>query len=93
MKVLRLLLTLAVIASFVGCSTDPESRKKKALTRGNSFFDNGKFNEAAIMYRNALKIDQRFGEAWYKLGLAELKRGRPRCEVGPFFKAGDSVES
>lgn len=77
MKVLRLLLTLALISSFVGCSTDPESRKKKALTKGNAFYDNGKFNEASIMYRNATKLDPRFGEAWYRLGLSELKRGRP----------------
>ena len=77
MKVLRLLLTLALIASFVGCGTDPESRKKKAVTKGNAFFDAGKYNEASIMYRNATKIDPRFGEAHYRLGLSELKRGRP----------------
>lgn len=87
MKVLRLLLTLALLISFVGCTGDPDSRKKKHLTNGNKYFDNGKFNEAAIMYRRALKEDQRFGEAWYKLGLAELKRGRPGEAVNSLRRA------
>ena len=77
MKALRLLTTLALLFAFVSCSSDPDARKKKHLTNGNKYFDNGKYKEASIMYRRALKEDMRFGEGWYKLGLTELKMGRP----------------
>ena len=77
MKALRLFLTLALLFAFVSCSSDPDARKKKHLTNGNKYYDNGKFKEASIMYRRALKEDMRYGEGWYKLGLTELKMGRP----------------
>jgi tetratricopeptide (TPR) repeat protein len=43
------------------------------LDNGNKFFAKGKFREASIMYRGALKQDLRFGEAYYRLGLTDLK--------------------
>ena len=87
MRVLRLLLPIALLISLAGCSSDPDSRKKKHLANGNKYFDNGKFNEAAIMYKRSLKEDQRFGEAWYRLGLAELKRGRPGEAINSLRRA------
>ncbi len=56
-----------------GCSRDPEVAKKKYLESGNRYFEKGKFNEASIMYRSALKKDPKYGEAYYRLGLTMLK--------------------
>jgi tetratricopeptide (TPR) repeat protein len=42
------------------------------LENGNKFYDKGRFKEASIMYRRALQKDARFGEAYYKLALADL---------------------
>lgn len=59
-----------------GCSRDPEKVKVAYVERGNEYFKNGKYKEASIMYKSALKKDLRYGEAYYRLGLAELRLGR-----------------
>ncbi len=67
--------------------SDPESRKKKFLANGNKYFEKGKYREASIMYRNALKEDARFGEAYYRLALTGMKLG----QVGEAFNAFQRV--
>lgn len=74
LRVFGVLASLCLFA--VSCSKDPETVKKAYVERGNEYYKNNKFKEAAIMYRSALKKDLRFGEAYYRLGLAELKLGR-----------------
>jgi tetratricopeptide (TPR) repeat protein len=68
-------ISLVTIALLVGasCNRDPNVAKRKYLESGNRYFERGKFNEAAIMYRSALKKDAMYGEAYYRLGLTFLK--------------------
>jgi tetratricopeptide (TPR) repeat protein len=61
---------LLVLAS---CSRDPGVQAQRYLENGNKFFAKAKFKEASIMYRRALQKDLRFGEAYYRLGLTDLK--------------------
>lgn len=70
-----LLLALALLSA--ACNRDPKAARQKYLDSGNRYFTNGKFKEASIMYRKSLQQDMRFGEAYYRLGLSELKLGRP----------------
>src|SRR5215470_10389323 len=65
-----LALSLALVAS---CTRDPKVKAQRDVDIGNKFFSKGKFKEASIMYRSALKQDLRFGEAYYRLGLTDLK--------------------
>ncbi|HYZ82973.1 MAG TPA: tetratricopeptide repeat protein [Bryobacteraceae bacterium] len=58
------------------CSTDPNVVKKKYLDSGNKYYDRGKYKEALIMYRNALRKDLKYGEAYYRAALTETKLGR-----------------
>jgi tetratricopeptide (TPR) repeat protein len=46
---------------------------KRYLERGQKAFDAGKYEDAAIDFRNAIQKDRNLGEAYYKLGLAELR--------------------
>jgi Flp pilus assembly protein TadD len=46
-----------------------------SLDRGNRLFAEGKFEEAALNYQNALTQDPRSAEFHYRLGLAESKLG------------------
>jgi tetratricopeptide (TPR) repeat protein len=48
---------------------------QRYLDNGNKFFAKAKYKEASIMYRRALQKDLRFGEAYYRLGLTDLKLG------------------
>ncbi len=90
----RISVLVAVVAAFgltVGCNTDPDAAKKKYVDRGNSYAAKGKYKEALIMYRNALKKDPRFGEAYYRVALVELKisEGMPPSEsLSTKFSAG-----
>jgi tetratricopeptide (TPR) repeat protein len=84
---MRLLAVLLAVISLVACSRDPNVVKQRYLENGNKYFDRGKYKEAAIMYRNALRKDQRFGPAHYKLALAELKLGRISSALGALRRA------
>lgn len=75
----RWLLILAAVAIAAGtsCSRDPNVAKRRYLESGNRYFEKGKFREASIMYRSALKKDPRYGDAYYKLGLTALRINDP----------------
>ena len=73
MKSRKLLLLLPLVLLVVSCSRDPKAQAQRYLENGNKFFDKGKFKEASIMYRRALQQDLRFGEAYYRLALTDLK--------------------
>src|SRR5215204_5814705 len=71
--VFALLVLLCLVAA---CNRDPNVAKKKYVENGNRYYDKGKYKEALIMYRNALKRDMRYGEAYYRAALAELRLSR-----------------
>ncbi len=76
--------TLALTAlMLVACSRDPNYLKQKNLSRGNDFFKAGKLKEASIMYRKAIENDRKFGEAYYKLALTELKQNSGVSAIRP----------
>lgn len=77
MRSIRVLsVVLFLLAALVSCSRDPNVAKKHYLDSGNKYFEKGKFKEAAIMYRSALQKDLRYGPAYYKLALAQLRLGQ-----------------
>ncbi|MDZ7638417.1 MAG: tetratricopeptide repeat protein [Bryobacterales bacterium] len=71
-----------------GCNLDPETAKVRFVERGNEYFKNTKYKEASIMYRNALKKDMKYGEAYYRLGLVHKRLG---FQVP--VKAGDIIQA
>jgi tetratricopeptide (TPR) repeat protein len=72
-KLLRFLpLLILLLAS---CSRDPKAQAQRELDNANKFFAKAKYREAALMYKRALQKDMRFGEAYYRLALTELKLG------------------
>ncbi len=84
---LHRLITITVLALSLllnSCMSDPESRKKKFVANGNKYYEKGKYREASIMFRNALKEDARFGEAHYRLALTAMKLGQIREAIGAF---------
>ena len=75
-KFLSILPLLAIpLLTMVSCSRDPKARAQRYVDNGNKFFAKAKYKEAAIMYRKAQQQDMRFGEAYYRLGLTDLKLG------------------
>jgi tetratricopeptide (TPR) repeat protein len=72
----RVLAALLLLLCFTACNRDPNAAKRKYVENGNKYFEKSKYKEALIMYRNALKRDLKFGEAYYRAALAELKLQR-----------------
>jgi len=70
---ISILLLLALTLFATACS--PEAKKKKALDGGNKYFEKGQYKQARLMYLNAIKVDPRFGEAYYQLALTNLRLG------------------
>ncbi len=77
MKVRWLSLALVLLVLGSSCSLDPNTAKRKYLESGNKYFSRGKYREASIMYRSALKKDVRYAPAYYHLGLTFLKLKDP----------------
>lgn len=84
-RLVCLVITLLLVA--VSCSRDPEKVKKAYVDRGNEYFKAGKFKEASIMYRSALKKDLKYGEAYYRLALSEYRLGRFADALRSFQRA------
>src|ERR1700722_2964459 len=69
----RILAVLPLLLIVVSCSRDPKVQAQRIVDNGNKFFSKGRYREAALMYRRALQKDLKFGEAYYRLGLTDLK--------------------
>src|SRR5271155_1696899 len=61
-----------------GCHRNPQVAKQKYFDKGTQYFQQGKYNEAAIEFQNALQIDPDFADAHYQLAQCYLKRGSLR---------------
>jgi len=68
----KLLLLLLFTFFLASCSRDPKIQARRYVENGNKFYEKSKFKEASIMYRRALQKDLRYGEAYYRLALADI---------------------
>ncbi len=82
-------LLLTMVLAFQGCWRNAETVKRRYVASGDKYFAQGKYKEASLMYRSALKKDPKFGEAYAKLGETELRRGEVREAIGAFRRAVD----
>ncbi|MGC1796820.1 MAG: tetratricopeptide repeat protein, partial [Candidatus Acidiferrales bacterium] len=61
-------IALLVVTTIVtGCSRDPNVLKQKHFNRGQAYFQQGKYQEAAIEFQNAIQFDSKFSQAHYQL--------------------------
>src|ERR1017187_2377699 len=92
MRSIRLVaVILAVLVGLASCSRDPEVVKKHYLESGNKYFDKGRYKEASIQYRNALKRDPKYGAAYYRLALVSLKTSDIGGAVSPLRRAVELI--
>jgi len=72
------LLILIVAAVFIGACTSPEKAKAQHVARGQALLKDKKFQEAALEFRSALQIDEKFADA--RWGLANAYEGLQRYQ-------------
>jgi len=63
-----LMLLLVAVLGFSGCTRDPGKRKSEFVASAEKYVAAGKYGEAVIQYRNALKIDPNSSPLYYSLG-------------------------
>src|SRR5688572_7288111 len=78
-----------LIAGGASCSTDPETAKRQYLEEGNSYMVGKKYPEAILSYRNAVEVDERFGEGRLKLAQAYLANGDTQNALRESVRAAD----
>jgi tetratricopeptide (TPR) repeat protein len=71
------------------CNRDPKVQAQRYLENGNKFFEKEKYKEASIMYKRALAKDPLFGDAYYRLALADLKLGAYQHAYQMLVRAAD----
>ena len=75
MRLKKVVIAVLAALALVSCNRDPKVVAQRYLETGNRYFEKGRIKEARLMYIRAKQKDLRFGEAYYRLGLAELKLG------------------
>ena len=73
--VASLALSLAV---GLGCKGNPERERREYLESGNALMAQNKPADAIVQYRNAIKADAKFGEAYLQLAEAYARTGDVR---------------
>jgi tetratricopeptide (TPR) repeat protein len=56
------------------CSVDPQKAKVSYFRAGQSYMKKGQYGDATVEFRNALRMDPRFVDAYYQLSQANLAR-------------------
>jgi tetratricopeptide (TPR) repeat protein len=81
------LVVLSAALFACSCSSDPQKAKLKYLAAGQSYMEKGQYGDAAIEFRNALRLDPRFVNAYYQLAQASLARHDWATAYGALEKA------
>ncbi|MBM3787013.1 MAG: tetratricopeptide repeat protein, partial [Acidobacteria bacterium] len=81
--------TLVVVFCLLLAACGPEAKKKRAMEGGDKYFEKGQYKQARLMYLNAVKADARFGDAYYKLALTNLRLGSYAEAIGNLQRAVD----
>jgi putative PEP-CTERM system TPR-repeat lipoprotein len=82
-------LVVAVCVAAPACSKDPETRKRTHYDRGIDHFDRAEYKEAIIAFRNAVRVDPRFGEARFKLAQSYAQVGDLQNAAREHIRAAD----
>jgi tetratricopeptide (TPR) repeat protein len=72
-----------LVLLFAGCRSNPQP----FVDAGNKLFASGHYEDAALRYRKALQKNPLYGEAYYRLGLAELELGNGSQALGALVEA------
>jgi putative PEP-CTERM system TPR-repeat lipoprotein len=85
----RLLPSLCIILVAAACSRDHEALKRQYLEQGNGHFAKQEYREAVLAYRNALRQDEKFGEARKRLAEAYEQLGDGANAFREYIRAAD----
>lgn len=77
-------LVLTALALLPACHS---ARAKEHIEKGNGYAAKNQWTEAESEYRQAITIDAKLGDAYFRLGLVELQQERPTAAAKSFSQA------
>src|SRR5579864_3487357 len=85
----KAILSLATVTALflTSCAGNPEKAKLSYLEKGKAYMKESAYSSAAIEFRNALKIDPKYTEAYFQLAQADLGQRDGRGAVTELQKA------
>lgn len=84
-----LMLTAGLGLFAAGCGIDPDARRQRHMTQADTYFREGKYQEAAVEYRNAVQIDDSVAEAHAKLAATYEQLGDRQRAFPERLRAAD----
>jgi tetratricopeptide (TPR) repeat protein len=81
-------LVAALVLTVAACS-NPEAEKKQYFDSGMKFAAEKKYQEAIVQFRNAVRVDNKFGEAHFQLAEAFTALGDGRNAARQYIAAAD----
>src|SRR5579859_5940937 len=81
---------LLIVSLAVGCTTDPAKKKAQFTASAEKYYQQRQYSDAAIQYRNALKIDPRSAELHYQLGRTLISNQQYREAVLEYQRAREA---
>jgi tetratricopeptide (TPR) repeat protein len=78
---------VCVVVIALGAGTACIASKESYVAKGNKLYDAGKYVEASLSFRKAIQKDPNFGEAYYRLGLADIKQGQGSEAYDALYRA------
>src|SRR5579864_7139820 len=78
---------ITVSLLLVSCARDPQKVKANYVQKGVAYMKKGQYSSAAIEYKNALKIDPTYVDAYLKLAQADEALGDPYSSYTALEKA------
>jgi tetratricopeptide (TPR) repeat protein len=79
--------SVCIVGFLVACSTSPQAKEAKFLTRGKAYLEKKDYARATLEFRSATNVMPRDAEPWYQTGLVYLATGDAAGAVGAFKKA------
>ena len=70
-----MLVVVVLVAALLSAACGFTARR--AFDRGTKLYEKGQYAEASIEFRRAIQKDPKFGDAYLKLGLTELRQASP----------------
>lgn len=79
---------MAFAAALAACTSSDEA-KQRYLQSGNAYFEQKKYQKAIIEYANAVQLDDKFGEARYRLAESYAAVGNTQGAYRQYIRAAD----
>jgi len=75
MKKIRIMLSIFLVLVVIVACSSKEEKRMKFFNKGEALYEAGDYIKARLEFSNALQIDPKFADAYYRLGMIEMKQG------------------